>query len=155
LSRNGQASPYVLHQFVDIEGTHLGPSGTSVRNGSMSAAYCAYAYALGGPPMSPFQYSHPASLFAANDFFNKIFTDWRNGLGFLGRLLCGGDAPCWNAGSLVLNWMVFGPDACGDNSQSRWTSAVADESFRAWTVSPDRLGGHSAFMYEVPPPTTW
>src|SRR5260221_13746375 len=48
--RNGAASPYSLYQFMNIETTHLGASGSSLNNGAVSSTFCAYAYALGGPP---------------------------------------------------------------------------------------------------------
>ena len=158
LSRNGQISPYVLYQFVNIEGTHLGPSGTSAFNGSMSASYCAYAYALGGPPMQPYRYGHAESALAADEFYNFVFNTCVQGIGFFGRLLCGGDAGvCGRAGNMLLNCMINGPGACADNTET-WRVAIPDPNFGAWTISPDRLGGHSRFADEVRagnPPTTW
>jgi hypothetical protein len=158
LNRNGDVSPYVLYQFVDIQGTHLGSSGSSIRNGSMSASYCAYAYALGGPPMTPFRYEHAETRLAAFEFWNKIFRTCLAGVGWLERLFCGGgDVPCTHAANMVVNCMAN--DSCGDNTYTWQESTTQPSDFRAWTISPDRLGGHSArFAAEVAagnPPTTW
>jgi|GEM_PF-2735942 len=161
LSRNGQSSPYVLYQFTNIEGTHLGPTGSSRRNGSMSASYCAYAYALGGPPMSPFPYGHDESANAAYELESASYRLCRQKLGSLGIVVwaycgfVGEDTLCSRASNMVTNCMAN--DNCSDNSHT-WQQTVAADDFAAWTISPDRLGGKTRFADEVRagnPPTTW
>jgi hypothetical protein len=49
---HGNPSPYGLYQYFNIEGTYLGDSGQSTNNTSVSSTFCAYAYALGGAPMT-------------------------------------------------------------------------------------------------------
>jgi len=149
--RSGSVSPYVLHQYYDIELTHeLGPS---LYNGSMSASYCAYAYALGGPPMSPFRYDHDATYNAGWALAGAVYDGCRGQVGFWERFFCGGADPvCQAASNMVLNCMLLGD--CNNNT-AVWQGHLADGAARAWTISPDRLGGHSRFAQEVPLPTSW
>jgi hypothetical protein len=151
LLRGGAVSPYVLHQYYDIELTHqLGPS---LYNGSMSASYCAYAYALAGPPMSPFRYDHDPTYNAGWGLAGAVYDGCRGRVGFWQRLWCGGADPvCQAASNMVLNCMLLGD--CNNNT-AVWQGHLADGAAQAWTISPDRLGGHSRFAQEVPPPTTW
>jgi hypothetical protein len=155
--RNGDISPYSLHQYYDIEGTHLGQSGWAFRNGSVSSTYCAYAYALGGPPMSPFLYEHDETWNAGWALANTVYAHCRSGIGWFQTLVCGGaGAVCERAANMVLNCMRLGD--CNNNT-AVWQGYIDPPDARAWTVSPDRLGGHSPrFAQEVAagnPPTTW
>jgi hypothetical protein len=158
--RNGDVSPYSLHQYYDIEDTHLG--GGALRNGSVSSTYCSYAYALGSYavgalPMTPFLYGHEETQNAGYALANSVYATCRNGLGWFERLICGGtQTVCERAANMVLNCMRLGD--CNNNT-AIWQSFIDQDDARARTVSPDRLGGHSArFAQEVAdgnPPTTW
>ena len=155
--RGGDLSPYSLHQYYDIEGTYLGQSGWALRNGSMSASYCSYAYALGGPPMTPFLYEHDETWNAGWALAGAVYDNCRRGLGWFTSLICGGTGHvCERAVNMVLNCMRLGD--CNNNT-AVWQGYIDPPDARAWTISPDRLGGHSArFAQEVAagnPPTTW
>ncbi len=155
--RGGDVSPYSLHQYYDIEGTHLGQSGSALRNGSVSSTYCSYAYASGGPPMTPFLYGHDETWNAGWALAGSVYASCRSGLGWFTRLICGGTgAVCERAVNMVLNCMRLGD--CNNNT-AVWQGYIDPPDARAWTVSPDRLGGHSdRFAQEVAagnPPTTW
>jgi hypothetical protein len=155
--RNGEVSPYSLHQYYDIESTHLGPGGSALRNGSVSSTYCSYAYALGGPPMTPFLYEHDETWNAGWALANSVYASCRTGLGWFTRLICGGTTHvCERAVNMVLNCMRLGD--CNNNT-AIWQGYIDPPDARAWTISPDRLGGHSPrFAQEVAdgrPPTTW
>jgi len=161
--RNGAVSPYGLYQYMNIEGTYLGEGGGSINNTSVSSTFCAYAYALGGPPMTPYDYGHDETVRAANAFWSRIYNDCRAGLPFLVtsglstlfNQSCQSSIICNNAAAMVLNCMTQGGDNCGLNNNFYWQATLTPPNSHAHSISPDRLGGLSRFMYEIPRPTTW
>jgi len=155
---NGAVSPYGLYQFMNIEGTYLGEGGTSLNNTSMSASFCAYAYALGGPPMTPWSYGHTQTVNAANNVWNDVYNKCLNMLTWwqvvLGGLFgCPASVRCNNAAAMVTNCFVMGD--CSQNNNIWWQSTLTPADSHAVTISPDYLGGQGPFINLVPRPTSW
>lgn len=160
---HGAPSPYGFYQFMNIEGTYLGESGTSTNNTSVSSTFCAWAYALGGTPMTPYDYSHQTTVNAANNFWQAIYNRCRDGLPFIVKSgfstlfdqSCQSSIICNNAAAMVLNCMARGGDYCRYNNNFYWQSALTPPDSHAKSISPDRLGGLTHFLGENPRPTTW
>jgi hypothetical protein len=162
--RNGAPSPYGLHQFYDIEGTNLGTSGQSTDNISISSTFCSWAYALGGPPMTAYDYGNGETSAAANALANYTYNQCIGNLPwvfknlpltiFTGFFGCDSGTICAHAVNMVLNCTVLGGASCGSNTPD-YQYALAPNTSHARTISPDRLGGLTRFMNEIPRPTTW
>ena len=152
--RNGDVSPYGLYQYMNIEGTYLGEGGTSLNNASASSTFCAYAYALGGDPMTSFDYAHDETVNAANAFWQSVYNQCRAGFPWWGIFFgCPSSIGCNHAAAMVLNCMATAD--CTQNNNFFWQSALTPPDSHASSISPDRLGGLTRFINEVPRPTTW
>jgi hypothetical protein len=160
---HGNPSPYGLYQYFNIEGTYLGDSGQSTNNTSVSSTFCAYAYALGGAPMTSFDYGHQETVNAAYAFWNYTYTQCYNGLPFLLKTTpfsilvpqCSPSTICNNAAAMIVNCTAVGGAYCAQNNNSTWQGALTPTSSHANSISPDRLGGLTRFIHELPRPTTW
>jgi hypothetical protein len=160
--KNGSPSPYGLHQFMDIETLNLGSGGSSLNNTSVSSTFIAYAYALGGPPMTAYDYGHDETVRAAFDFRDYVYNEcyaqvpwyikgWANPAQLFG---CGAGQVCQNTANMILNCTALGGAYCG-SSWVDWGIAMNQSTTHARSISPDRLGGHTRFMNENPRPTTY
>lgn len=161
---NGSPSPYGLYQYFNIESTNLGDSGQSTNNTSVSSTFCAYAYALGGAPMAGYNYGHQETVNAANAFWNYTYNQCYNGLPWyvkdvpFASLLnpsCSPSIICNNAAAMILNCTAVGGANCGNNNNFPWQTTLTPASSHANSISPDRLGGLTRFINELPRPTTW
>jgi len=148
---------------MNIEGTYLGEGGISRDNTSVSSTFCAYAYALGGPPMTVYSYGHNETVDAAWAMWNSVYNSCRAGWPWYYFIFgCPSSAGCNNAAAMVLNCLAtpapgsLDPTSyCGQNNNQWWQATLTQPTSHAETISPDRLGGLTRFLGEIPRPTTW
>ena len=165
--RSGDVSPYSLYQFKNIEGTHY--AGPSLRNGSISSTFCAYAYGLAGTPMTPYNYYHSDLRVALDELRAFTFESCARECGddlacSIFRDYCQATAqgdPCNHAADLVANCTATGTYDSSD--PYIWLAIYNDSNERALTISPDRLAGLSdrhtdhptSWSYDFPHVTQW
>jgi hypothetical protein len=162
---HGAVSPYTLFQFIDIQSTYLGTTGTATNGGTVSSTFCSWAYANGGPAMTTYRYGKDETVAAANNFYNYIFNQcmgrdrslalkvFQSTLGPFGD--CSQSDACAKVANMILNCTVLGDTNCGNNTQSPWWGMLNQTPTTAVSISPDRLGGLTRFLNEQPRPTTW
>ncbi len=114
--------------------------------------------------MTAYAYGHDETVRAANAFWSFVFDHCYQGVpaafkwggGVLFYLFgCDANSICSNAANMVLNCTVLGGSYCGSNNANDYTASLNNTLTRARSISPDRLGGLTRFMSELPRPTTW
>ncbi|WP_224248200.1 hypothetical protein [Hyalangium gracile] len=155
LGPNGNVLNYVLYQYRDLEGVHVGGAGWN--NGMVCSTLIAHAqYRAGFSPVDAYIYNHSLLQTAGNSLYNSVQNECNTGLGFwkgIGSSITCFENICDDAGRQVRNCMAAG--RCDTDDSGVWNNISNNAGTVARSISPDRLGGWSGHPYNGAGVSLW